>query len=161
MSEPWKRKEVIGDCTLYLGDCLEILPTLEKVDAVITDPQYGVGIDYANGTNDDEFHVNSVSIPAVQMANATRKALTPGIKNMWLWPRPNHVGSFYYPAGAGCNSWGFTCWQPILYYGKCPYLAKGMGSIRDSFSATLAHILTGFQTSSCYIRCNFYVCSIN
>lgn len=38
----YKRKEVLGDCTLYLGDCLEILPTLEKVDAVITDPPYGV-----------------------------------------------------------------------------------------------------------------------
>ena len=36
-------KEVIGNATLYLGDCLEILPTLEKVDAVITDPQYGIG----------------------------------------------------------------------------------------------------------------------
>lgn len=34
------RKEVIGDATLYLGDCLEILPTLPKVDAVITDPPY-------------------------------------------------------------------------------------------------------------------------
>ena len=40
--EPWKRKEVIGDATLYLGDCLEILPTLPKVDAVITDPPYGI-----------------------------------------------------------------------------------------------------------------------
>lgn len=40
---PWKRKEVIGDCTLYLGDCLEILPALPKVDAVITDPPYGLG----------------------------------------------------------------------------------------------------------------------
>lgn len=29
------RKEVIGDCTLYHGDCLEMLPTLGKVDAVI------------------------------------------------------------------------------------------------------------------------------
>lgn len=36
------RKEVIGDATLYLGDCLEILPTLPKVDAVITDPPYGI-----------------------------------------------------------------------------------------------------------------------
>lgn len=35
------RKEVIGDCTLYLGDCLEVLPTLEPVDAVVTDPPYG------------------------------------------------------------------------------------------------------------------------
>jgi site-specific DNA-methyltransferase (adenine-specific) len=39
--EPWKRKEVIGDCTLYLGDCLSVMPTLGKVDAVITDPPYG------------------------------------------------------------------------------------------------------------------------
>jgi DNA modification methylase len=33
---------VIGNATLYLGDCLEILPTLPKVDAVITDPPYGI-----------------------------------------------------------------------------------------------------------------------
>ncbi len=32
----------IGDATLYHGDCLEILPTLPKVDAVITDPPYGI-----------------------------------------------------------------------------------------------------------------------
>ena len=38
------RKEVIGSATLYLGDCLEILPTLPKVDAVITDPPYGIGM---------------------------------------------------------------------------------------------------------------------
>jgi DNA modification methylase len=36
------RVEHIGDCTLYLGDCREILPTLGKVDAVVTDPPYGV-----------------------------------------------------------------------------------------------------------------------
>jgi site-specific DNA-methyltransferase (adenine-specific) len=36
------RAEIIGDCTLMLGDCMEILPTLPKVDAVVTDPPYGV-----------------------------------------------------------------------------------------------------------------------
>jgi len=46
---PWKRKETIGDCTLYLGDCLEILPVLGKVDAVVTDPPYGM--DYRSGHN--------------------------------------------------------------------------------------------------------------
>lgn len=35
-------KVEIGDATLYLGDCMEILPTLDKVDAVITDPPYGI-----------------------------------------------------------------------------------------------------------------------
>jgi len=34
----------IGDCRLACGDCLEIMPTLESVDAVVTDPPYGIGI---------------------------------------------------------------------------------------------------------------------
>jgi site-specific DNA-methyltransferase (adenine-specific) len=36
-------KVEIGDATLYLGDCRDIMPTLPKVDAVITDPPFGVG----------------------------------------------------------------------------------------------------------------------
>lgn len=36
------RKEVIGDAELWLGDCMEILPLIGKVDAVITDPPYGM-----------------------------------------------------------------------------------------------------------------------
>jgi len=35
------KKVIIGDCELYLGDCMDVLPTLPKVDAVITDPPYG------------------------------------------------------------------------------------------------------------------------
>jgi len=34
-------KVEIGSATLYLGDCADILPTLDKVDAVVTDPPYG------------------------------------------------------------------------------------------------------------------------
>jgi len=33
----------IGQATLYLGDCRDILPTLPKVDLVLTDPPYGIG----------------------------------------------------------------------------------------------------------------------
>lgn len=36
------RKEVIGDCTLYCGDCRDIMPGLGEFDAVITDPPYGM-----------------------------------------------------------------------------------------------------------------------
>jgi site-specific DNA-methyltransferase (adenine-specific) len=36
------RKETIGACTLYLGDCRDVLPTLGKVDAVVTDPPFGM-----------------------------------------------------------------------------------------------------------------------
>ena len=36
----YTQKVVIGDATLYLADCMEVLPPLGKVDAVITDPPY-------------------------------------------------------------------------------------------------------------------------
>ena len=39
----YKRKEIIGDATLYLGDCMEVMQGLGKVDAVVTDPPYGIG----------------------------------------------------------------------------------------------------------------------
>ena len=34
---------IIGNATLYCGDCRDVLPLLPKVDAVITDPPYGIG----------------------------------------------------------------------------------------------------------------------
>lgn len=36
------RTEIIGDATLILGDCREVVPTLQRVDAVVTDPPYGI-----------------------------------------------------------------------------------------------------------------------
>lgn len=41
------RTETIGDCTIILGDCREIAPTLAGVDLVLADPPYG--IDYKRG----------------------------------------------------------------------------------------------------------------
>lgn len=41
---------IIGNATLYLGDCVDILPTLEPVDVLLTDPPYGIGAgDYKRG----------------------------------------------------------------------------------------------------------------
>lgn len=39
--QPKVRTEVIGDAVLYMGNCLDILPTLDKTNAVVTDPPYG------------------------------------------------------------------------------------------------------------------------
>ena len=43
------REERIGPHRLILGDCREILPSLGKVDAVVTDPPYGIGYQKGSG----------------------------------------------------------------------------------------------------------------
>jgi len=45
---------IIGNAQLWLGDCRDILPTLPKVDAVVTDPPYGLGdkLDGAGGNSE-------------------------------------------------------------------------------------------------------------
>lgn len=47
-ASPIIREEIIGDCRLLLGDCLEIMPSLGEFDAVVTDPPYGIGITSSN-----------------------------------------------------------------------------------------------------------------
>lgn len=39
----YKRKEVIGDCTLYFGNCMEIMPTIPtgSLDMILSDLPYG------------------------------------------------------------------------------------------------------------------------
>lgn len=39
----YRRKAIIGHCTLYLADCARVLPTLSRMAAVVTDPPYGIG----------------------------------------------------------------------------------------------------------------------
>lgn len=41
---------IIGDATLYHGDCKVILPTVGEVDAVVTDPPYGI-LNLQDGTS--------------------------------------------------------------------------------------------------------------
>ena len=146
----------MSQVTLYTGDCLDIMRTLEagSVDAVITDPPYGVRLktktsDYRQSANfdngkslmastlyrDDPEHVEAL-IRAVmpEVLRVARRALIfPGVAMMYKYPEPKAVGCVFNMAGAGSSSWGFQCMHPILYYGKDPYLARGLGGRPNSF----------------------------
>ena len=69
MSDVWTS----GDVTLYHGDCLEILPTLEdgSVDAVVTDPPYGVGLRYAGFDDTEEAWMQTVPAMLAMMQHQT------------------------------------------------------------------------------------------
>ena len=52
-------KETIGNAELYCGDCAVILPQIEPVDLILTDPPYGIAYDsshkkYKNGVTRDK-----------------------------------------------------------------------------------------------------------
>ena len=70
----YKRREIIGGCTLYLGDCHDILPSLEAVDAVVTDPPYGIDIDFqlhkAGGTRPGRTLVRKKHYPVLNWDSA-------------------------------------------------------------------------------------------
>ena len=69
-----QREERIGDCRLILGDCLEVMPRLGKIGAVITSPPYDNLRDYGAGFNGVDLFV-AIS----QISNA----LAPGGVCMW------------------------------------------------------------------------------
>jgi len=139
-----------GGITIYHGDCREVLPAL-VYDVAITDPPYGVefkgkatkwtrpggGYSAISDTSDE---IYAIVLPIVRelVADGKRAVITPGRRCMFRYPEPKTAGAIFYPSGAGMNSWGFTCSQPIYYYGKDPYLATRQGSRPDSFSTTEA-----------------------
>lgn len=138
---------------IYHGDCREVLPTLGPVDLVLTDPPYGVyleakrqkqrggGVISRDGRysfDDTPDYISSVVIPVIRdcIERARRVVLTPGTRNLWLYPPADDVGCFFSAAGTGMGRWGFTCMQPILYYGSDPYLENCEGSRPNSHGQT-------------------------
>jgi len=115
------RIETIGRATLYLGDCRDILPTLPKVDAVITDPPYGIGFEYLNyeDSADNLAELIAVFVPW-SLENADRLIVTPGNTNIWRYPPATWYGCWTWDTTTARGKWGWSKWQPILFYGNDP-----------------------------------------
>jgi DNA modification methylase len=131
------RIERIGDAMLYLGDCLKVLPTLGPVDAVVTDPPYGIGMNY-EGLTDDSIEkaaprireMIELCLPLSPVILTTvgkysvevelYKTFPPKWRLCWrkgITSRPSAVG--------------FTDWEPIFVYGN-----KVHHNSHDLFTAT-------------------------
>lgn len=135
------RIETIGNATLYLGDCRDILPTLDKAHAGVTDPPYGVNLGARTGSSrylneryasfdDTQAYVADVCVPAITecLKLTERLVMTPGNKCMWMYPEPDDVGIWYNPASTNRGRWGFSFANAfIFYYGRDPHnIGRGM-----------------------------------
>jgi DNA modification methylase len=117
---------------IYCGDCLEIMPLLPKVDLVVTDPPYGIGeaYDTFEDTSDNVKALAGKVIPFC-LSITKRMAVSCATRQITFYPQSDWILCWFNKAGSGMNPWGFTCWQPILVYGKDPYLENKLGSRPD------------------------------
>lgn len=113
------RVETIGDCTLYLGDCREILPTLGKVDALVTDPPYGIGFKYLSYDDTAEnlqALIRAAIVPLIERVD--RAVITPGQTQVWFYPAADWIASVAWDTTATFGHCGYSQWMPVLIYGR-------------------------------------------
>lgn len=110
-------KVTIGPCTLYLGDCLEVLPTLDGVDAVVTDPPYGIGYDYLT-YDDSRENLRTLIIGLSEyLGRVKRAAIFCGPTQIHEYPPPRWVAAVVWDTTGSRGYCGFSQWTPVLFYG--------------------------------------------
>ena len=131
-----------GAIQLHCCDCMELLPTMQAgaVDAVVTDPPYGIDLGstkgiggghglqlqaYASYADTYENYVTQV-VPALtqamQMTGRAAVFIGPHIHEL---PKFDALGGVYCSAATGRHQWGFKNFLPVLLYGTYPDLHKG------------------------------------
>jgi DNA modification methylase len=133
----------VSDVQLYLGDCLDFMRTLPagSVDAVVTDPPYGVDLGNHAGASetragllskqggylDTAENFDDVVVPAITnaLAIAKRGAIFCVPPSMWRLPAPDVIGGIFVSGAVGRNKWGWSNMIHCLLYGTAPDLQLG------------------------------------
>jgi hypothetical protein len=128
--------EVIGPCLLVNADCLAVLPLLEagSVDAVVTDPPYGVGFQYS--TYDDKRDGYEAWCQSwfdeCSRVSGGNVLMACGAVNVPMWARIRPFKwliAWLKPAAMGRSPVGFCNWEPMPLWGM------GRGNSVDVFVA--------------------------
>jgi len=104
--------------TIYHGDCREVLPQIPRADVILGDPPYANETGYASYEDTPENLQSLIDGVSPFLHECEVSALTPGVNNIHAWPRPEWMLAWFIPAGCGRHAWGFSCWQPVLLYGR-------------------------------------------
>lgn len=121
--------------SLYLGDCREILPTLGRFDACVTDPPYGVDFKY-DGHDDKRDGYEEWCGAWFDLCHdrAETILMSCGAVNVSMWARLRPFKwqlAWLKPAAMGRSPVGFCNWEPMLLWGR------GSGTSVDVFTAAI------------------------
>lgn len=129
------REETIGDARLICADCRLVLPTLGKVDAVVTDPPYGVDFKYESH-NDcrDGYEQWCADWFDLCQEKTNSILISCGAVNVPMWAKIKPFKwqiAWLKPAAMGRSPLGFCNWEPMLFWGK------GVSNSVDVFTAPI------------------------
>lgn len=123
------------------ADCIDVMKDIpdKYFDLTLTDFPYGINENYNTfiDTKENVKELINKTMPEI-LRVSKRVLLTCATRQITWYPESDWILNWYCKAGTGMNPWGFTTWQPILAYGKDPYLENCMGSRPD----TIEHIET-------------------
>lgn len=114
---------VIGSATLYRADCFDVLPTLAGIDAVVTDPPYGIGFAYRTCPDAPEDYDGLMARLVPELVRATDNG------PCFVWQSPLRAPDWhrYFPPGfrivACCKHYptrrfrgGHLGWDPVIFW---------------------------------------------
>ncbi len=129
--------------TVICGDCLDVMKEIPAgaVDAVVTDPPYGLGFDYASY---DDTRQNLAMLIAGFVPHArriaTRVFITPGQSQVFMYPEADWVLAVTWNTTGSFGSFGYSQWMPVLAYGKDRH---GFGSVDGLLKSDVIQISGG------------------
>jgi site-specific DNA-methyltransferase (adenine-specific) len=138
---------------IYHGDCREVLPTLPKVDLVLTDPPYGIDLGVTNNQDPDSSHLHKKAYRSYDdtydnfVAHIVPRlkesiSLSGGRACVFTGPhiheqsKPIAIGGIWHPAATGRTPWGSKNFLPVLFYGS----PRGAGRHRPTVLRSLVGV---------------------
>lgn len=110
---------------LYLGDCLDILPTLAagSIDAVVTDPPYGANVPYASYVDTEENWYRLMVALVPEVKRIARFVVMPSGQIMrlkWWYDNfpPDWLIAWYKGSPGHVSKIGFNDWEPHVTWGR-------------------------------------------
>ncbi len=112
-----------GAVRLILGDCREVLPTLGKVDAVVTDPPYGIGFEYLNHDDDPDIWFTLINDVLPLCKSIAQFIVMPccAINRLPWWyanHKPDWLIAWYKGSPGHMSAVGFNDWEPHVVWGR-------------------------------------------
>ncbi len=135
-----RKEELAEGVAVFLGDCREILPTLGKVDAVVTDPPYGIGFEYASYDDTRENLRGLIAGLFEHRENFGRMVILCGPSQIHEYPPCEWVGAVTWNTTGSFGKYGYSQWTPVLLYGED---LKGFGNVNGVTKADTYQINGG------------------